>query len=62
MSELTIAEKLVKLKETYFKLVKIENDKRIKDFDNKLSKQIDELEAKIKELKEKQQEEESENS
>jgi hypothetical protein len=61
MSELTIAEKLVKLKETYFKLVKIENDKRIKDFDNKLSKQIDELEAKIKELK-KQQEEESENS
>jgi hypothetical protein len=61
MSELTIVEKLVKLKETYFKLVKIENDKRIKDFDNKLSKQIDELEAKIKELK-KQQEEESENS
>ena len=56
MSEMTIAEKLVKLKETYFKLLKVENDKRIRDFDNKLSKQIDELEAKIKELKEQQEE------
>ncbi len=56
MSEMPIAEKLVKLKETYFKLLKVENDKRIRDFDNKLSKQIDELEAKIKELQKKQEE------
>ena len=56
MSEMTIAERLVKLKETYFKLLKVENAKRIRDFDNKLSKQIDELEAKIKELKEQQEE------
>lgn len=63
MDKLTeIKENISKLKGAYFKLLKEENDKRIKDFNNKLSQKIDQIEAKIRELQKQQDEEENKKS